>query len=192
MKTLNNKARAGFSLIELVVTMTILAILVGVVSFRSGAVIEKSKVTKVIQLIDTLQSACALHHADTGEFALEYTGYAAQYRELSAVQATPQGHNGPYLDGPLTANHDNPFGNLHLYNNPKANNWIPGFDVDGDGTLDVDTALKSNMLYLVGFNEANAKLLEEAFDDHIPGTWSDTGMVRYKASNSTVYVLVHH
>ena len=61
------------------------------------------------------------------------------------MQATPQGHNGPYLDGPLTANHDNPFGNLHLYNTPKVLNWIPGFDVDGDGTLDVDTAASSDM-----------------------------------------------
>lgn len=188
-KTSPNASRAGFSMIELVVTMTILAILVGVVSFRSGSVVEKSKVTKIISLIDTLKSACALHHADTGEYAYEYTNYNRKHRKLSADQKT-SGWGGPYIDGPLTHKNSNPFGSLHLYNNPKANNWIPGFDVDADGSVDVTS--NANMLWLSGIDEDTGKLIDDALDKGLKGNWKDRGRVRYSSSSKYCWVLIYH
>ncbi len=188
MNNHSNSARAGFSLIELVVTMTILAILVGVVSFRSGSVVEKGKVTKVLSLIDTLKSACALHHADTGTYAYEYTNYSTSHRKLSAEQST-SGWSGPYIESPLAHGGSSPFGSLHLYNNPKANNWIPGFDVDGDAVVDVvDNA---NMLWLSGMDEASAKLIDDALDRNLGGDWYDSGKVRWSSTKRYCWVLIY-
>ena len=145
MKTPRPHSRSGFSLIELVVTMTILSVLVGIVSFRSGSVVERSKATKIVGMIDTLRTACALYHVDTGDYPYEYTNYGAVHRKLSGTQ-TAAGWNGPYIDTPLTVNNSNPYGSLHLYNRVTANSWITGFDVDGDGTEEITS--DGCMLYL--------------------------------------------
>lgn len=173
-------------------TVAVLAVLVGVVSFRGGAG-EKSEVAKVLALIERLQAACALHHAHTGTYAREYTNYAAPHRQLSAKQATP-GWCGPYLDAPLAHGSSNPFGNLHLYDNPRANSWVPGFDVDGDGAVDVDT--RANMLWLSGVDEETARVLDRALDGtpdgDAGGEWSESGRLRYDAGARYAFVLIHH
>jgi prepilin-type N-terminal cleavage/methylation domain-containing protein len=188
MKTSSNPSRTGFSLIELVVTMTLLAILIGVVSLRSGGVAEESRVAKIVSLIDTLKGACAMYHADTGQLAHEYTNYAESHRDLSAQQAADE-WGGPYLDGPLSNYQSNPFGGLHVYDNPKVNGWIPGFDVDGDGAVDVATA--ANMLWLDNIEEEYAARIDGAFDGSVAGEWSETGMVRWSPSDKHCYVLLH-
>ncbi len=188
MQSTLRRRRAGFSLIELVVTMTILAILVGIVSFRSGSVVEKSKVTKVLQLVDALKTACALHHADTGQYAYEYTNYTGTHRKLSADQTTT-GWTGPYIDGPLSHNNSNPYGSLHLYNTPTAKSWINGFDVDGDGTTDVTTS--ANMLWLSGVDEASAVKIDDALDAGINGDWTFTGRVRWSSSSRYMWILIY-
>lgn len=189
MKRLQAKASSGFSLIELVITMTILSILVGVVSFRSGAVVERSKVSKIGSLVGTLKTACTLHHADTGNFAREYTGYAASNRLLTGTQSTA-GWNGPYLETPLAHGNHNPYGQLHLYSTVTANGWIAGFDLDGDGTNDVTGA--ANMLYLSGLTPEAAKMLNDTFDTNVKGDWRNTGRVRYDASSKRAYVLIYY
>ncbi len=187
MKPTPGKARAGFSLIELVVTMTILAILVGVVSFRSGSVVEKGKVTKVLSLIGALKSACALHHADTGSYAYEYTGYDAPNRKLSADQ-TDSGWSGPYIDAPLTDGGSNPFGGLHVYKTATGAG-CPGFDTDGDGVIDVGDS--ANMLYLSGVDEKTAKMIDSAFDEGLNGDWYDSGKVRWHSTWNRCWVLIY-
>ena len=183
------RSKSGFSLIELVITMTILSILVGVVSFRSGAVVEKSKITKISSLVDTLKTACALYHSDVGSYAREYTNYAANNRQLSGTQTTA-GWAGPYLETPLAHNNHNPYGQLHLYNSVTANGWIPGFDVDGDGTPDVTG--EGNMLYLASVTAEAAKTLNDTFDAGVPGDWQDTGRVRYQPGTRRTQVLVYY
>lgn len=187
MKTLS-RGRAGFSLIEFVVTMTILAILVGVVGFRSGSVIEKSKTTKILSMVDSLKSACALYHADTGQYAYEYTNYGTGHRKLTGSQ-TLSGWSGPYLDAPLTHNGSNPFGSLHIYNYPKATG-CPGFDMDGDGTIEIVD--KANMLWLSGIDEESAQALNDSLDRGAKGTWSDSGRVRWNSSSKYCWILLHH
>lgn len=188
MKHPQAKPNAGFSLIELVITMTILSILVGVVSFRSGAAVEGSKVSQVCSLVDTLRSACTLHHVDTGTYAKEYTGYAASNRELTGTQSTA-GWAGPYLETPLAHDNHNPYGQLHLYNSVTANGWITGFDLDGDGSNDVTGS--ANMLYLDNVPAKAAERLNETFDRNVIGDWHNSGRVRYDASSGRVLVLIY-
>jgi len=180
--------RAGFSLFELAVTMTILVLLVGVVGFRQGGPVERTESDKVVSLVERLEEACAAYHTDTGEYAYEYTNYAEAHRRLSAGQNT-SGWGGPYLDGPLEHNLSNPFGSVHLYNNPRANEWIPGFDMDGDGMIDLDS--DANMLWLSGIDEECAMLLNDTFDEDVEGEWSESGRVRWSSSSRYAWVMVH-
>jgi len=188
MKTSSQPSRTGFSLTELVVTMTLLAVLIGVVSLRSDDPEEEGRVARLISLVETLSGACAMYHDDTGELAHEYTNYAESHRDLSAQQDA-EGWGGPYLDGPLSNYQSNPFGGLHIYDDPMVNGWIPGFDLDGDGTAEVTTA--ANMLWLDNIEEQHAVRIDRAFDASLAGDWSESGMVRWNPTEKHCYVLLH-
>ena len=142
------------------------------------------------QLVDTLKTACALYHADVGNYPREYTNYAANNRQLSGAQ-TSAGWAGPYLEAPLAHNNHNPYGQLHLYNTVTANGWIPGFDLDGDGNVDVTGS--GNMLYLASVPAEAAKILDDTFYEGIRrGNWQDTGRVRYQPGSRRVQVLIYY
>ena len=181
--------RAGFSLMEIIVAVSILSILAATLALRAGGMIDKGKNGKVIQLISALKTACEMHHADTGSFAREYSGYAPKHRKLSAKQ-TQTGWDGPYLEAPLT-HKQNPYnGSTHLYNSVTANSWLTGFDVDGDGTDDVTS--QGNMLWMSNVPAAAAESINDSFDAGIGGNWSATGRVRYNESNKHLYVLLYY
>jgi prepilin-type N-terminal cleavage/methylation domain-containing protein len=188
MHTPQRSRSAGFSLLEIIVAIAILATLVGVVAMNAGGAVERGKTAKVLQLAETLRTACASYHIDTSSYAYEYSGYAAPYRQLSGTQTTA-GWRGPYIEAPLTAN-QNPFGGtVHLYNTVTANGWLTGFDCDGDGTEEVTGS--GNLLWLSGISNASAQAIDNALDAGISGTWTNTGRVRYTSSNSQLYVLVY-
>lgn len=181
---------AGFSLLEIVIAISLIALLVGVVGFRGGAVVEKGKVSSIVQLVKSLQTAAALHHSDTGRYPREYADSKASNRHLTAEQSFA-GWAGPYLERPLSQkNASNPFGNLNLYNRTSVGNWIPGFDMDGDGTVDVSG--DANLLLLTGIDENVAQGLNDAFDRGIGGDWKSSGRVRWNEGASRAYVLVYH
>lgn len=180
--------RAGFSLLEIVIAISLIALLVGVVGFRGGAVVQKGQVSSVVQLVKSLREACTMHHTDTGRFAREYTGYAANNRQLTGEQSY-NGWDGPYLERPLAHNASNPWGSLHLYGTATPGG-IAGFDTDGDGTEDVTG--EANTLMLTGINQEVAEALDDAFDRGMAGDWQDSGRVRWTTGNSRVYILVYH
>lgn len=186
-----NTRRAGFSLLEIIVAVSILAILAGAMAVRTGGLLGKSKAARAVQLTETLNLACTAYHSDTGQLPLEYSGYQAQYRDLSAEQ-TAAGWDGPYIDGPFRVDGGtNPFGGgkAHLYNNLQANGWVSGFDLDGDGSLDVQS--NGCMLYLNQVEEGDAQRFDSLIDKGIPGSWQDSGRVRYIAGSRIVLVLVY-
>ncbi|MEW6073316.1 MAG: prepilin-type N-terminal cleavage/methylation domain-containing protein [Planctomycetota bacterium] len=189
MKLIPRAARRGFSLLEIVIAVCVMAILAGVLVIRSGGILSSSKVSKTASLVNTLQTACTAFHADTGTMAYEYSGSTAPNRQLSGTQSMA-GWKGPYLPEPLRTSGTNPFGGVaHLYNVVTANGWITGFDTDGDGTEDVTG--KGNMLYLSGMEAGDAKSLNDVFDAGLPGAWEATGKVRYVAASKIVLVLVY-
>ncbi len=180
--------RRGFSLLELVITLSLISILVGVVSFRSTAVLDKGKVSALAQMADEMKTACAMYNSDTNQLPIEYAGGTPAQRRLSASQTTIAGWAGPYLEKPLSDFGSNPFGRVRLYNRVNVGGWIPGFDVDGDGNVDVATS--GNMLWLTGIQEDIAESLDRTIDQGIPGAWADTGSFRYNPGNLHAYILI--
>lgn len=181
--------RSGFSLMEIIVAISILSILAATLAMRAGGMIDKGKTSKVIGLSNTFKTVCASYHADVGTYAREYANSSAGNRRLSAKQTAP-GWSGPYIESPLTPG-QNPFGGtIHLYDTVKAGNRIPGFDVDGDGTLDVKDA--ANMLYLTKVEEAAATAIDSSIDRDLKGSWDKAGRVRYKKNKKELFILVYY
>lgn len=182
--------QAGFSLIELIVAITILSILAAAFTPYFSGMGERGRVAKALQLAETMKLACATYYLDTGTFAHEYAGYGATNRKLSAKQTSSK-WKGPYIESPLVHGSTNPFGGtVHLYNTVTANGWINGFDIDADGKLDVKK--EGNMLYLSGVPESAAISIDESLDgEQLAGTWHKKGHVRYDQGKRSLFILVH-
>jgi len=180
-------ARAGFSLLEIVIALAVIAMIVGVIAIRSGGVINKGKTLKILQLVDTLKNASVQYHADTNELPWEYSGDTAVNRKLSGTQ-TIAGWQGPYIEAPLSSAMHPSYGLIEMHNTSVVNG-NDGFDLDGDGTNDVTS--NACTLYLSGITQTDAQAIDSAFDKGIPGTWSATGRVRWNSTNSDLFVLVY-
>lgn len=182
--------RAGFSLMEIVIAVSIIAILAASLTPAVSGMIERSKVAKTLGLVETLRTACSMYYADTGSYAREYANHSSDNRQLSTRQGQVNGWNGPYLEEALRHESTNPFGgNIHLYSTVTANGWISGFDLDGDGTDDVTG--DANMLWLSNISEEIAQRLDDALDGNIPGDWRVTGRLRFNATNGHALILVY-
>jgi prepilin-type N-terminal cleavage/methylation domain-containing protein len=179
--------RSGFSLLELVITLSLIAILVGVVGFRSTSVLDKGKISSIAQLVRNLKTACTLYHSDTGQYPYEYSNYPAVHRKLSGAQASLAGWSGPYLEKPFANNSTNPFGQLHLYNNLSS--YVGGYDLDGDGTVEA-TGAGCNLI-LWNIDQKVAEAINKIFDEGIPGAWDTTGQVRWLSGSRLLGVMVY-
>lgn len=185
---LSSHKSAGFSAMDTVIAVSILAVLAATLAVPAGKLLRKSNPTKVVELQARLKTLCATYHADVGSLAHEYASYPASHRQLSAEQTTA-GWNGPYLASPL-AHEQNPFkGQMHLYSSARVHG-LGGFDLDGDGSVDVRGA--ANVLYLSSVPGEQAQEIDARIDGEIAGLWSEAGRVRYNESNSHLHILVYH
>jgi len=181
-------ARSGFSLLEIIIAIAIIAILVGVVGFRSGSAIQRGQASSLLQLVKTLEKACATYYADTGSYPREYeVTSATSNRDLTATQAV-MGWQGPYIDRPFAEDDTNPFGDARVYESLQANNWITGFDTDGDGTDDLTGG--GCMLYLEDLPQEVAQAMDASLDGGIPGDWFSTGRVVWQQAQGRTLIYI--
>ncbi len=129
----------GFTLVEMIGVLAVIAILGSVATPKIFAAIEDAKVSAYVQQVNTLTSAVAKYHVDTGLWPRHVPSHAQQryhqlmVNDLDGTNPIP-GWQGPYLEKEMTHHlSQSAYQDLFLANNNDPN-WA--CDLDGDGTLD--------------------------------------------------------
>ncbi len=184
--------RSGFSLVELAITMTIMAILVGVVSLKATGATDKARSTKIIETVENLMKPVMLYHQDTGQLPTEYSGWqGSSYHRLSTDPGV-EGWNGPYISDPIRRSWNPTGGSVHVFNYVVAGYTNEnGIDLDGDGHADV-TGTNGSIMTFWDVDEKVAAKVNAAFDKGLSGDWHDAGRVEYQALERRLTCLLYH
>ncbi len=133
LSTPRRRARGGFTLIELVVVIVILAILAAVIVPRFFGRTEDAKVSNAITTVKTLDQAIDMFNADTG-------GFPASLEDLINRPSELKGWNGPYLKNQTNVPLD-PWGHPYAYKHPGDNGR--DYDIASAGPDDKNAPIQS-------------------------------------------------
>src|SRR5216683_760464 len=102
----------GFTLVEMLVVITIIGLIMGLIGPRVLNYLSESKVKAARIQLQSFASALDLFYLDAGRFPSTSEGLAALVRRTPGVAAW----NGPYLKGGSVPN--DPWNNAYLYRSP--------------------------------------------------------------------------
>jgi len=184
----NLHTERGFTLIEMIGVLAVIAILAAVVAPKVFDAIKDSKITSAAEDIATLRTNVTSFFRDTGQWPIQ----DGTNSDLIRNRTTPiKGWKGPYMDKNLV----NPIlsgGTFQVLNGDVA------FDIDGDGTNDYTT---NNSYVSISVKASDqAKALSNVIDSDGDVTsgkkaWYKAGRVRTsdsKATTTTLYVFLGH
>lgn len=103
---------AGFTLVEMLVVITIIGLIMGLIGPRVLNYLSESKVKAAKIQLQSFASALDLFYLDAGRFPSTAEGLAALVRRSPGVAAW----NGPYLKGGAVPN--DPWNNTYMYRSP--------------------------------------------------------------------------
>jgi general secretion pathway protein G len=117
----------GFTLVEILVVITIIALIMSLVGPRVLNYLTESKVKAAKIPMQSFSSALDLLYLDTGRYPSSAEGLAVLVKPTSAMA----GWNGPYLKGGNVPN--DPWGKPYLYRSPteRAKYEIMSYGADG-------------------------------------------------------------
>jgi general secretion pathway protein G len=118
---------AGFTLVEILVVITIIGLIMAIVGPRVLNYLSESKVKAARIQIESFGSALDLYYLDVGRYPTSSDGLAA----LVQQPGNGEGWNGPYLKGGVVPN--DPWGHAYVYRSPveHAPYEIVSFGSDG-------------------------------------------------------------
>ena len=111
----------GYTLIEMLVVLTIISLIVGLVGPRVLNYLGESRVKTARLQIENFGSALDLFYMDTGRYPTTSEGLAALIQRPSDVEVW----NGPYIKGSRLP--PDPWGNNYLYRSPV--NHLPPYEI---------------------------------------------------------------
>jgi general secretion pathway protein G len=125
--TMLRGGEAGFTLVEILVVITIIGLIMGLVGPRVLNYLSESKAKAAKIQIESFNSALDLYYLDVGRYPSGSEGLAA----LVARPGNAEVWNGPYLKGAVVPN--DPWGHPYVYRSPvdRAPYEIISFGSDG-------------------------------------------------------------
>ena len=112
-------AEAGFTLVEMLVVITIIGLIMALVAPRVLNYLSESKVKAAKIQIESFGSALDLYYLDEGHYPASSDGLVA----LVQRPGNSVTWNGPYLKGGLVPT--DPWGNAYIYRPPTTNDGVP-------------------------------------------------------------------
>ncbi|BEV73033.1 MULTISPECIES: type II secretion system major pseudopilin GspG [unclassified Paludibacterium] len=120
------RLQAGFSLLELLVVILIIALLTSVIGPRLFQQVSNARVRTAQSQMKTLQDALVRYRLDTG-------AYPDADQGLQALQVAPTGVSGwmgPYLQEAIPAD---PWGHPYIWRNPGQSSEVEVASLGSDG-----------------------------------------------------------
>ena len=108
-------ANDGFSLLEVLIALTLIALVAALVGPRLLGQLDRSKVTAARVQIRALMSALETMRLDVGRYPTAEEGLATLVQAPDGIDEGGEGWHGPYLNAGLP---DDPWGNPYLYEPP--------------------------------------------------------------------------
>jgi general secretion pathway protein G len=127
LKRYAHQAQRGFTLIEMLVVITIIGIIMALVGPRVLNYLTESKVKAAKIQIESLSNALDLYFMDTGQYPSTSEGLTVLMQPSESIP----GWNGPYLKGNLVPN--DPWGHAYLYRAPGPHGPFEILSYGADG-----------------------------------------------------------
>jgi general secretion pathway protein G len=122
------RAQAGFSLMELLVALVILALVMGIVAPRVIGYLSRAKSQTAEAQVKNIQGALDLFMIDVGRYPTESEGLAA----LMEAPAGAVGWSGPYLEEEAVP--ADPWGAPYFYSSAEDGLRVRVYSLGRDGT----------------------------------------------------------
>lgn len=175
----------GFTLMEMIGVMAVIAILVSVATPMIFDAIRDAKVTAFVEDVNMIKGAVAQYYEDTGNFPIHIPSDTRdQNKRLMKNDASSPvaGWNGPYLEKEL----GNPFTEGAYAAVLTSTNANYQFDLDGDGSADTTNVA---FIRVDQVSDEEAKAISDIFDNDgsiVSGNdaWNAGGRVKRYGVNS--------
>jgi general secretion pathway protein G len=126
-KDVSGHGEAGFTLVEMLVVITIIGLIMGLIGPRVLNYLGESKVKAAKIQMQSFASALDLFNLDTGRYPSTSEGLAALVRRMPGVAAW----NGPYLKGGNVPN--DPWNHPYIYRAPGEHSAYDIMSLGSDG-----------------------------------------------------------
>lgn len=196
----HGSTRAGFTLLELVVVVTILTLLAALVLPLAKNMLDSSKANRIAASVEEIRQACSRYWHDMDSFATEDSGIADELMSQAdkhqlTMKPSSTDWKGPYLGQPLKLA-DNPFKDrVVVLPTLGIAGWTGGPFGVAEGfqffqSLPANTGPGNHIEYF-GVTSTVAGLVDQMMDPLIssdPTAWMQYGRVKYDETNKRLCI----